>query len=225
MSGCCEDDSCVAGLQERQRGTLRIVLAINAVMFFVIVAAALYGKSTALLSDSLDNLGDALTYGLSIYAVSRGDLVKARVALLKGGLIFLAACAVAAQIVSRLLVPTVPSFEVMGVFSLLGLVANSLCLFLLWRHRHEDVNMSSVWECSRNDIASNLSVFLAAGAVWLTGSGWPDVLVATGLLLLLMRSAIRVITSAVKKDQASLSDNETESKKTILHNCILDSTT
>jgi Co/Zn/Cd efflux system component len=168
-------------------------------MFFVIVVAALYGKSTALLSDSLDNLGDALTYGLSIYAVSRGDIVKARVALLKGGLIFLAACAVAAQIVSKLLVPTVPSFEVMGVFSLLGLAANSLCLFLLWRHRREDVNMSSVWECSRNDIASNVSVFVAAGAVWLTGSGWPDVLVASGLLLLLMCSAIRVIASTVKK--------------------------
>jgi Co/Zn/Cd efflux system component len=199
VSSCCQDASCVSGLHERQRGTLRAVLGINAVMFFVIVAAAMAGQSTALLSDSLDNLGDALTYALSLYAVSRGDLVKARVALLKGGLIFLAACAVAAQIVSKLLVPTVPSFEVMGVFSLLGLAANSVCLFLLWRHRDEDVNMSSVWECSRNDIASNLSVFLAAGAVWLTASGWPDVLVASGLLLLLMRSAIRVITSAIKK--------------------------
>ena len=199
MSGCCQDASCVSGLQTRQRGTLRIVLGINAVMFVVIVLAALYGKSTALLSDSLDNLGDALTYGLSLYAVSRGDLIKARVALFKGGLIFLAACAVAAQVISKLLVPTVPSFEVMGVFSLLGLAANSVCLFLLWRHRREDVNMSSVWECSRNDIASNLSVFVAAGAVWLTGSGWPDVVVASALLLLLMRSAVRVIASAVKK--------------------------
>ena len=87
----------------------------------------------------------------------------------------------------------------MGIFSLLGLAANSLCLFLLWRHRHEDVNMNSVWECSRNDIASNLSVFVAAGAVWLTGSAWPDVLVASGLLLLLMRSAVRVIAAAVTK--------------------------
>ena len=84
----------------------------------------------------------------------------------------------------------------MGAFSLLGLGANSLCLYLLWRHRHEDVNMSSVWECSRNDIASNLSVFVAAGAVWLTGSGWPDILVAFGLVCLLLRSAIRVVTSA-----------------------------
>jgi len=196
MSGCCDDECSLNALRERQRGTLRIVLGINAVMFLVIVGAALYGDSSALLADSLDNLGDALTYGLSLYAVSRGAAAKARVALLKGMLIFLAACAVAGQIVYRLMVPSVPIFEVMGTFSLLGLAANSVCLYLLWRHRHEDVNMSSVWECSRNDIASNLSVFVAAGAVWLTGSGWPDIAVALGLVLLLMRSAIRVISSA-----------------------------
>ena len=198
MGGCCCDvDTCsVDRLRDRQRGTLRVVLGINAVMFLVIVVAALYGRSSALLSDSLDNLGDALTYGLSLYAVSRSDSTKAKVALFKGGLIFFAACGVAAQIVAKLIHPTVPIFEVMGVFSLMSLAANSLCLFLLWRHRGEDVNMSSVWECSRNDIATNLSVFVTAGAVWLTGSGWPDIVVASFLVLLLMRSAIRVLLSA-----------------------------
>jgi Co/Zn/Cd efflux system component len=172
-------------------------------MFLVIVAAALYGKSTALLADSLDNLGDALTYGLSLYAVSRGAAVKAKVALFKGGLIFSAALAVAAQLIYKLFVPSVPIFEVMGAFSLIGLAANSVCLFLLWRHRHEDVNMSSVWECSRNDIASNLSVLVAAGAVWFTGSSWPDMVVALGLVWLLMRSALRVIASALGELRAA----------------------
>lgn len=190
-------------LRERQRGTLVIVLGINAVMFLVIIVAALYGKSTALLADSFDNLGDALTYGLSLYVVSRSASAKARVALFKGGLIFLAACVVAGQIAYRLFVPGVPVFEVMGIFSLLGVAANGLCLYLLWRHRHEDVNMSSVWECSRNDIVSNISVFLAAGAVWLTGSGWPDILVALGLVVFLMRSSLRVMTSAMVELRAA----------------------
>jgi Co/Zn/Cd efflux system component len=91
----------------------------------------------------------------------------------------------------------------MGVFSLLGLAANSLCLYLLWRHRREDVNMSSVWECSRNDIASNLAVIVAAGAVWLTNSGWPDMLIAAGLVWLLLRSSIRVISSAMAELRAT----------------------
>jgi len=196
MSGCCSDGCSLERLQERQRGTLQAVLGINALMFFVIVGAALYGRSTALLADSLDNLGDALTYGLSLYAVTKGPVIKAKVALFKGGLIFLAALVVAAQILYRLFVPSVPLFATMGIFSLVGLMANALCLYLLWRHRHEDVNMSSVWECSRNDIASNLSVLLAAGAVGISGSGWPDLLVALGLLSILLRSAYRVIMSA-----------------------------
>ena len=203
MSGCCDDKYAIDALRERQRGTLHIVLGVNAVMFLVIVVAALYAKSTALLADSLDNLGDALTYGLSLYAVSRGTAIKAKVALFKGGLIFIAACVVVAQITSKAFVPSVPNFEVMGGGSILGLAANSLCLYLLWRHRHEDVNMSSVWECSRNDIASNLSVFLAAGAVWFTGSGWPDIVVALGLVWLLLRSSIRVISSAMVELRAA----------------------
>ena len=203
MSGCCDKGCSLEQLHGRQRGTLRIVLAINALMFFVIAAAAIYAGSSALLADSLDNLGDALTYGLSLYAVTRGAAFKARVALFKGVLILLAALTVALQIVYRLYVPSVPVFEVMGVFSVVALVANAICLFLLWRHRDEDVNMNSVWECSRNDIASNISVFVAAGAVWFTGSGWPDIVVALGLTWLLMRSAIHVITSAMKELQAA----------------------
>ncbi|MDX1801200.1 MAG: cation transporter [Marinobacter sp.] len=203
MAGCCDDDCSLDARQGRQRVTLRAVLAINAILFVVIVAAAVYGGSTALLADSLDNLGDALTYGLSLFAVARGTEAKARVALFKGGLIGLAALVVAGQVVHKLMVPSVPVFEVMGWFSLLGLAANSLCLLLLWRHRNEDVNMSSVWECSRNDIASNLSVLVAAGGVWLTGSGWPDVLVASALVVLLVRSSVRVILSARHELQAA----------------------
>jgi len=191
-------------LQQRQRGTLQVVLAINAVMFVVVVAAAIYAGSSALLADSVDNLGDALTYGLSLFAVSRGAGVKARVALFKGGLILLAAFLVAGQIAYKLTVPGVPVFEVMGIFSLLALAANSVCLYLLTRHRNEDVNMSSVWECSRNDIASNLAVFLAAGAVWVTGSGWPDTVVAIGLVWLLMRSAFRVLRAATLELHAAI---------------------
>ena len=204
MSGCCEGGCSVDALREnRQRVTLKIVLAINAVMFFVIATAALYGQSTALLADSLDNFGDALTYALSLYAVTRGANTKAKVALFKGVLILAAALAVAAQIVYKLFVPSVPVFEIMGLFSLLGLVANSACLFLLWRHRNEDINMNSVWECSRNDIATNISVFVAAGAVWFFDSGWPDMIVATVLVIFLLRSAARVISSALTELRAA----------------------
>lgn len=203
MGSCCENDCGIEQLRNRQQGTLKSVLAINAVMFIVIACAALYGNSAALLSDSLDNLGDTLTYGLSLYVVAHVTLRKAKVALFKGGLIFIGACVVVAQIVYRLFVPVLPDYGVMSIFSLAGLAANSACLFLLWRHRAEDINMSSVWECSRNDIACNLSVFVAAGAVLYFKAGWPDILVASCLAILLMSSAFRVIRSAIKELKAN----------------------
>ena len=111
----------------------------------------------------------------------------------------MAASLVIAQIVYRLVNPTVPSYEVMSIFSVVGLIANGLCLFLLWRHRQEDINMSSVFECSRNDIAANLSVILAAIGVWIFDSGLPDIIIATLLAALLLSSSARVIKGAMSE--------------------------
>ncbi|HZV62840.1 MAG TPA: cation transporter [Methylophilaceae bacterium] len=197
MADCCEDKTCaIEALKKRQSGTLKIVLAINAVMFVVVFAAGLLAASTALMSDSLDNLGDAMTYALSLYVVSRSDREKAKVALFKGGLILVAGLFVLGQVIYRLFEPTVPVFETMGGIGLLALVANSICLALLWKHRNEDINMSSVWECSRNDIISNIAVIVAAAGVWLTQSGWPDLAVGLILALLLINSSRRVLTGA-----------------------------
>ena len=198
MVDCCEGKSCaIEALQARQSSTLKIVLAINAVMFVVELTAGILASSTALLSDSLDNLGDALTYGLSLYAVSRGARHKAWVALFKGGLILTAGLFVLGQVIYRIIFPALPVFEAMGGISLLALAANGACVALLWKHRQEDINMTSVWECSRNDIASNVAVFMAAGGVWIMHSGWPDLAVGLLLAILFLRSALRVLRSAI----------------------------
>ena len=200
MADCCEDKACAIDvLRERQGGTLRIVLAINAGMFLIVLAAGLVAGSSALLADSLDNLGDALTYALSLYAVARTARTKARVALFKGFLILAAGIFVVGQVVYKLLHPAVPIFEAMGMIAILALVGNGACLALLWKHRHEDVNMSSVWECSRNDIASNIAVMVAAGAVWLLQSGWPDVIAGGLLACLFLRSGFNVLTNALRE--------------------------
>jgi cation diffusion facilitator family transporter len=204
MADCCNDKACaIEALKERQSGTLRIVLAINLVMFFVELASGLWARSTALLADSLDNLGDAATYGLSLYAVGRGPRAKAKVALFKAALILSAGVFVFAQVIYAVVHRGVPVFETMGIVSLIALAANATCLALLWKHRSEDVNMSSVWECSRNDIASNTAVFIAAGAVWLSDSAWPDLMVGLALVALFIRSAIRVGRDALRELRAA----------------------
>lgn len=196
MADCCDKECEIEALRKTQSATLKTVLAINIVMFVVELIAGLIAGSTALLSDSLDNLGDALTYGLSLYVIAGSLRAKAQVAVFKGVLIISAGLFVLWQVGYKIYFPMVPSFETMGVVSLLALAANGVCLGLLWRHRTDDINMSSVWECSRNDIASNISVFAAAGGVWLLQSGWPDVLVGLGLACLFLGSGYRVLRRA-----------------------------
>lgn len=213
MPDCCEAKSCALdALRERQSSTLKVVLAINAVMFVVEFVAGVLASSTALLSDSLDNLGDALTYGVSLYAVTRGARAKAQAAVLKGALILSAGLFVLGQVVYRTFFGATPVFEAMGVVSLLALAANGTCLTLLWKHRREDINMSSVWECSRNDIASNIAVFAAAGAVWFTGSKWPDLAVGLILAVWFLRSASRVLRGAVAELRSAVDRGAVESR-------------
>jgi len=204
MAACCDDKACaIEVLQQKQAGTLKTVLWINAVMFFVVLGLGLYAGSAAVMSDSLDNLGDALTYGLSLYAVARGARAKAKVAVVKGALILSAGIFVLVQVAYKAMHMETPILEVMGAASVLGLVANGACLSLLWRHRNDDVNMSSVWHCSRNDIASNLSVLLAAGGVWVTGHAWPDLAIGFALAVLFFVSAFTVLREALRQLAAS----------------------
>ena len=84
----------------------------------------------------------------------------------------------------------------MSLAAVVNLGANLACLWLLTPFRHSDINMSSVWECSRNDIFDGVAVLVASFCVWLFDSAWPDILVASVLLVLFTRSAIRVLKGA-----------------------------
>lgn len=205
--GCCHAPLDAGALHARQRRVLTTVLVINVATFAMMIAAAALSGSTSLLSGALDNFGDALTYAISLAVVGASAAAKARVAMLKGLLIAGAAFAVAAQIVWRLLHPEVPIVETMGPAALLNFALNGVCLWLLTPHRHVDVNMSSVWECSRNDVFEGVAVMAAALAVWLFDSGWPDLLVASALLTLFARSAARVLHDAWRELRPAVSQS------------------
>ncbi len=199
MADCCNDKACeIDALRSRQSSTLKIVLGINAVMFIIELTAGLIGNSVSLVADSLDMLGDALVYAFSLYVVALGTAMKARAALLKGVIMAAFGLLVLGQAIYRIVYPQLPVFEMIGAIGLLALAANGTCFYLLWRHRAEDINMSSVWLCSRNDVIANISVLFAAVGVWLTHSGWPDILVGLALAALFLRSASHVLREAFK---------------------------
>lgn len=203
MSECCGCEKVdVRGLAAKERRVLLIVLAVNVCTFAMMVAASALSGSSSLLSGTLDNFGDALTYALSLAVVGSSIAAKARVAVVKGLLIAAAAIAVAIQIGWRLAHPDTPIVETMSVAALLNLAANAVCLWLLTPYRHGDVNMASAWECSRNDIYEGCAVVVTAVAVWALDSGWPDIVVATVLLVVFARSASRVLRTALQQLQA-----------------------
>lgn len=196
---CCQKTIETAALERRQRRVLATVLVINLIAFVVMLAGAVLSGSSALLSGMLDNLGDTLTYALSFAVVGAAASGKAKVALFKGLLITAAALGVAGQIGWSLFHPGVPAVGTMSLAAMLNLGANAVCLALLTPLRETDVNMASVWECSRNDIFDGVAVIAAAGAVWLFQSGWPDLLIAAALVVVFLRSALRVLRSAMRE--------------------------
>jgi cation diffusion facilitator family transporter len=173
------------------------VLAINSSMFVAEAAAGIWAGSAALLADSLDMLGDALVYGVSLVVIGRSQRARAGAAALKGAVMMLFGIGVLAEVAYKLFTQHVPDASIMSVTAAFALVANSICLFLLTRHRTDDINMRSAWICSRNDLAANIGVILAAASVFLTSTIWPDI--AVGLLItgLFLVSSFRVLRQAI----------------------------
>lgn len=203
MTSCCDKKSCdLEKLSRDQSRVLWLVLAINAVMFFVELGAGILAGSVALTSDSLDMLGDAIAYGSSLYVVRMGTAAKARSAMLKGSIILVSAVAVLGGAVYRSVFQAVPDAPLMGWIGGLALAANAVCLYSLTRHRNDDVNMQSVWLCSRNDIIANTSVLGAAALVAYTASPWPDLIVGVALALLFTRSAFQIFGAARREQLA-----------------------
>ena len=185
------------GRKAEQRRVLIFVMVINLAMFFAEFGGGLVARSSALMADSVDMLGDAFVYGLSLYALKRGPRWEAGAALAKGGIILLFGLAVIAEIVDKLANGIPPSSTLMLIFGSAALLANLACLALLWRFREENVNMASTFECSRNDVASNIGVLAAAGLVAASGTAWPDIAVGVIIAMIFLRSAWRVLAAAI----------------------------
>jgi Co/Zn/Cd efflux system component len=118
--------------------------------------------------------------------------------LLKGLVMALFGLGILAEVGLKLTRGLVPDADVMGGIGLLALAGNAACLALLWKHRVDDINMRSAWICSRNDIAANAGVLVAAAAVALTGSGWPDAAIGLAVAALFGSSAIAVMRDALR---------------------------
>ncbi len=196
MSNCCNPIEQIY----KKKKVLIIVLIINTIMFFIQFMAGLSAHSTALLADSLDMLGDALAYLISLYAVGKKPIWLVRAALIKAGIIAFFGIGILFEATIKIFYLSeeiFPQSFIMGIFSLLGLFANGVCFYLLTHHRQQDINMRSAWICARNDILVNSSVFITAVFIMLFKNRWPDIIVGMLLANILIFSAIKIIYESI----------------------------
>jgi cation diffusion facilitator family transporter len=199
MADCREDTSCeITAMRENHGRVLWVVLMINAVMFLVEGRAGLLAHSTSLLADALDMLGDALVYGFSLFVLARSAHWQAGTAVAKGGFMLAFGLAVLGEALYKMLYPVMPGVETMGFIGGLALVANLICFFLLYRHRSDNLNMSSTWLCSRNDLIANSGVLVAAAGSCLLISRWPDMLVGVIIASVFLSSALHVMRQSLE---------------------------
>lgn len=197
MADCCENKSCeITNLVNKHRRVLQIVLVINALMFVVEGIAGTLAHSTSLMADALDMFGDALVYGLSIYVITEDSRKQAQASMVKGLFMLFFTVVVLSEAVYKMLNPIIPDASTIGIIGAIALMANLICFFMLYSHREDNLNMSSTWLCSRNDLIANVGVLFAGYLTYVLASRWPDIIVGVLIAGLFLKSAIYVISQA-----------------------------
>lgn len=198
MANCCEDKSCeIDALREKHSRVLKIVLILNATMFLVEGTAGWMANSTSLMADSLDMLGDALVYGMSLCVLTSSQQQQAKIVLAKGGFMLLFGLFVFGNALYKAFHPVVLDTASMGAIGVLALITNLACFFLLYTHKEDGLNMGSTWLCSRNDLFTNIGVLIAAGLSYFLVSKWPDILIGTAIAILFLKSSWHVTKEAL----------------------------
>ena len=197
---CCDhghEHANAAASSPAYKRILWIALAVNLAMFVIEIGAGVAAQSVSLLADSLDFLGDAGNYGISLFVLGMAIQWRARASLVKAASMGAFGLWVAITTIDHAIAGTVPAAPVMGVVGALALAANFGVALLLYRWREGDSNMRSVWICTRNDAIGNVAVLAAAAGVFGSGTGWPDYLVAAIMSGLALMGAFQVTRQAI----------------------------
>ena len=196
-----KDDCCAINLNNANGKTLKkvlfLVLFINFSMFLVESVSGLIAHSNALLADSLDMLGDAFVYGISIAVLFKHPSVRAKASLVKGITMLLLGLFVVGENIFKIINPIIPVAETITAIGLLALLANAVSFALLLKHKAKDLNVRSAWICSRNDVVANIGVIIAGLLVAKFNSMWPDVTVGLIIAFIVIKSSSQIIKESL----------------------------
>lgn len=177
-----------------QAKLLWTVLAINFGFFIIEMTTGLLSRSMGLVADALDMLADSMVYGLSLWAVGSTTLRKKKVARLSGYFQISLAFLGMLEVLRRFMgVEEMPDFRIMIIVSVLALVANSFCLYLLQKSKSKEVHMKASTIFTSNDVIINTGVILAGVLVLVTQSKYPDLIIGALVFVVVVRGALRIL--------------------------------
>ncbi|GGB66435.1 transporter [Flavobacterium suaedae] len=178
-----------------QKHTLWLVLIINFSFFIIEIATGLLSKSMGLIADGLDMLADSFVYGISLFAIGGSITKKKRIAKTAGYFQLVLACIGFTEVIRRFVyTKQLPDFSTMIIVSLLALLANAACLYILQKSRDkEEVHMKASLIFTSNDVIINAGVITAGLLVNWLNSRLPDLIIGTIVFLLVIKGAIRIL--------------------------------
>lgn len=180
--------------QLSQRKVLLIVLMINFSFFLIEFVTGLVSNSMGLIADSLDMLADAFVYGISLLAVGATLVRKKHVAGIAGYFQLALAVIGIIEVIRRFVgLSSLPDFTTMILVSILALVANGFCLFLLQKSSTKEAHIQASLIFTSNDIIINIGVIAAGLLVFWTGSKMPDLVVGIIVFVLVIYGAMRIL--------------------------------
>jgi Co/Zn/Cd efflux system component len=181
-------------IHSRERKLLWIVLAINFSFFSIEMVTGLIANSMGLVADSLDMLADSIVYGLALYAVGGTVVRKKNIARAAGYFQIVLAVLGFAEVVRRFAGnERMPDFMTMIVVSVLALIANIVCLYLLQKARSREAHMQASMIFTSNDIIINSGVIVAGLLVNWLNSGYPDLIIGAVVFIIVARGAYRIL--------------------------------
>lgn len=181
-----------------QKKLLWTVLVINFTFFVIEMTTGLISKSMGLVADSLDMLADSFVYGISLFAVGGALARKKRIAKLAGYFQIALAIIGFAEVVRRFFgTEKLPDFSTMIVVSVLALIANGVCLYLMQKSKSkEEAHMKASLIFTSNDVIINLGVITAGLLVNWLNSSKPDLIIGAIVFVLVIQGAIRILKVA-----------------------------
>jgi Co/Zn/Cd efflux system component len=193
-SGSADNHEITTGNSVLERKLLWQVLAINFFFFALELTTGFISNSMGLVADSLDMLADSIVYGLALFAV--GGTMSGKMNIAKSAGYFQITLAVIGfvEVIRRFIgFEEVPEFQTMIFISVLALVGNGLCLYLLQKSKSKEAHMQASMIFTSNDVIVNIGVIIAGGLVFLTNSKYPDLIVGTIVFFIVGQGAFKIL--------------------------------